>query len=304
MTMGSAEVETYMSGAKVVSIKSASGLSVAGFDELRANASGTGVFVRGDDDSLSLYFDFATVQSRMRRDTPAELVLGYTRTMMGFLLLAPRPERIAMIGLGGGSMPKYCYAKLPRAAIVVVEIDPAVIALRDQFLVPQDDRRFQVLHMDGADFMRGLANPVANPVALPVDESFDVIVVDGFDARGQPAQLCSLDFYDNAHRKLAAGGVMAVNLHHNDFLDVAVARLRQVFDDAVIVVDCETSANRIAFAFKGDLAAVLDRQLSSRVRELSQHHPVELCRTARRLRREWLNRWIEQQLNEDEAAFT
>lgn len=285
-----------MSDANVVSIKSASGLSVAGFDEVRTSASGKGVFVRGDEDSLSLYFDFATVQSRMRRDDPAELVLGYTRTMMGFLLLTPRPERIAMIGLGGGSMPKYCYARLPQAAIVVVEIDPAVIALRDEFMVPQDDARFQVLHMDGADFMKDRASPEDLPL--------DVIVVDGFDAKGQPAQLCSLDFYDNACRKLAAGGVMAVNLHHNDFFEVAVARLRQVFEDAVLVIECETSANRIAFAFKGDLATVLDRQLSSRARELSQHHCVELSRTARRLRREWLNKWMERYMNEDEAALT
>ena len=289
-----------MSGAKVVSIKSAPGLSVTGFDELRDSACGKGAFVRGDDDSLSLYFDFATVQSRMRRDTPAELVLGYTRTMMGFLLLTPHPERIAMIGLGGGSMPKYCYARLPQTAIVVVEIDAAVIALRDQFLIPPDDGRLQVLHMDGADFMRA----PAGSIAAPDDVSFDVVVVDGFDVRGQPAQLCSLDFYDNAYRKLAAGGVMAVNLHHNDFLDVAVARLRQVFDDAVIVIDCETSANRIAFAFKGDLAAVLNRQWSSRVRELSPQHPVDLCRTARRMRREWLNTWVERYVNEDEAVIT
>lgn len=277
-----------MSGTNVVALRGAPP-APSGFDELRAQAAGTGVFVKQDDDSLSLHFDFATVQSRMRRDAPAELVLGYTRAMMGFLLLAPRPEKICMIGLGGGSMPKYCYAKLPRASVAVIEIDGDVIALRDRFQVPADSERFAVLQMDGADFMRLPAHTFAAPCAGP----FDAIVVDGFDSGGQPTQLCSLDFYDHAYARLAPAGVMAVNLHHNDLYGVALARLNRSFDAAVIVVDCETSANRIAFAFKGDLAAVMTRELSVRVRELSAHHSIDLCRTARRLKREWLERWAE-----------
>jgi len=274
--------------------------ALTGFDELRAQASGRGVFLKQDDDSLSLHFDLATVQSRMRRDAPEELVLGYTRAMMGFLLLTPRPEKICMIGLGGGSMPKYCHAKLPRASVAVVEIDGAVIALRDQFQVPADSERFAVLEMDGAEFMGLPAHTFTEPCVGP----FDVIVVDGFDSGGQPTQLCSLDFYDHAYARLAPDGVMAVNLHHNDLYGIALARLNRSFSDAVIVVDCETSANRIAFAFKGDLAAVMNHELSARVRELSVHHSIDLCRTARRMKREWLDRWLEHYVNEDEAALS
>jgi spermidine synthase len=277
--------------ADIVVLKSASG-----FAGLRAQASGQGAFTREDDDYLCLYFDSSTVQSKMRRDNPAELALGYTRAMMAFLLFVPQPRNIAMIGLGGGSMPKYCYARLPDAAIVVAEIDAEVIALRDQFLVPADDARFQVLQMDGAEFVRGPASTQRGP--------FDAIVVDGFDARGQPAQLCSLDFYASAYARLAPGGVVAVNLHHNEFYSVALERLRQVFDRALVVVDCETSANRIAFGYKGDLAEVFDRELTARVRELSPRHPVDLCRTARRLKREWLNDWLDRYVNRGEAALT
>lgn len=280
-----------MSGANIVALKSASD-----FEGLRAQASGQGAFTRADDDYLCLYFDSSTVQSKMRRDNPAELALGYTRAMMAFLLFVPRPRHIAMIGLGGGSMPKYCYARLPDAAIVVAEIDAGVIALRDQFLVPADDARFQVLQIDGAEFIRGPAGTQRGP--------FDVIVVDGFDARGQPAQLCSLDFYASAYARLAPDGVLAVNLHHNEFYNVALERLRQVFDRALTVVDCETSANRIAFGYKGDPATVFGHELTARVRELSPRHPVDLCRSARRLKKQWLNDWLDRYVNRDEAALT
>ena len=280
-----------MSGAEIVVLSSA-----GGFEELQAHAAGEGVFVREEGDYLSLYFDLSTVQSKMRRDDPVELALGYTRTMMAFLLFVPRPRRIAMIGLGGGSLPKYCHARLPGSAIVVAEIDPRVIALRDHFKIPADDERLQVLAMDGAEFIR------ERPRAP--DGEFEVIVVDAFDSRGQPAQLCSLDFYANAHARLAVGGVLVVNLHHNEFYGVALARLHQIFDRSLVVVDCETSANRIAFGYKGDVADVFDHELGARVRELARQHSVDLVRTARRLKRQWLDEWVQRFLRQDAAALT
>lgn len=278
-----------MKGADIVVLKSASGLEAP-------RAAPQGAFIREDDDYLCLYFDSCTVQSKMRRDDPEELALGYTRAMMAFLLFVPQPRRIAMIGLGGGSMPKYCHARLPEACITVAEIDPEVIALRELFRVPADDARFAVLQMDGAEFIRGPVGAQRGP--------FDVIVVDGFDVRGQPAQLCSLDFYANAHALLAPGGVLAVNLHHNEFYDVAVERLRRIFGPSLVAVDCETSANHIAFGCQGDLGALFDRELSARVRELAPRHPLGLCRTARRLKRAWLDDWTIRYADRTAAALT
>ena len=59
-----------------------------------------------------------------------------------------------MIGLGGGSMPKWCYQQLPETDITVIEISPIVISLREQFYIPTDDERFRVLCGDGADLCR------------------------------------------------------------------------------------------------------------------------------------------------------
>ena len=49
-----------------------------------------------------------SVQSEMRIDDPDALVNEYTRKMMGFLLFCPEPRRVLMIGLGGGSLVKFC----------------------------------------------------------------------------------------------------------------------------------------------------------------------------------------------------
>jgi spermidine synthase len=152
----------------------------------------------------SLHFTHGEVQSSMRADRPDELALDYTRTMMGFLLLQPTPRRIGMIGLGGGSLAKFCHRHLPSARITVVENNPGVIALREQFNVPADDERFEVITGDGGAFIMDSA------------DAFDVLLVDAFDASGLPPHLCSEAFYEGCFRALLPGGVLVANLHADD----------------------------------------------------------------------------------------
>src|SRR5512146_1660508 len=96
-------------------------------------------FVHEGSNRKGLYFSISEIQSRMDLRDPFALDLEYTRTMMGFLLFRPDPRQIAMIGLGGGSLAKFCHRHLPAARLQVVEINPHVIALRDEFHVPPDD---------------------------------------------------------------------------------------------------------------------------------------------------------------------
>ena len=101
-------------------------------------------FVKRDGQQLTLQFSPASIQSQLCLDEPDRLQLGYTRTLLGFLLFVQQPRNILMIGLGGGSLPRYCYNALPDAQLAVVEINADVIALRDTFMVPQDNERIIV----------------------------------------------------------------------------------------------------------------------------------------------------------------
>jgi spermidine synthase len=115
---------------------------------------GSRPYVRVHSDAISLHFDNDCIQSMMSCGNPNYLEIPYTKTMMCFLLAMPYPEHILMIGLGGGSLAKFCYRHLPKTRITVVEICPDVIALRDLFKIPEDDDRFCVVCADGADFVR------------------------------------------------------------------------------------------------------------------------------------------------------
>ncbi|HQQ34262.1 MAG TPA: spermidine synthase, partial [Methylophilus sp.] len=92
----------------------------------------------------SLYLGSSTIQSSMRVKTPYSLELPYSRAMMLFLLFAKRTGDVLMLGLGGGSVPKYIHHFLPDICIRVVEINPQVIAIaRSHFYLPEDDDRLQ-----------------------------------------------------------------------------------------------------------------------------------------------------------------
>lgn len=195
-------------------------------------------FISEVGDIRSLRFDHRTIQSEMSMSDPLRLELDYIRVMMGFLLFNPQPRVIDMIGLGGGSLAKYCYYKVPSSCITAVEISREVIALRSRFLIPRDDRRLKIIWGDGADYVRRQRRKA------------DVLLIDGFDTNGQPPQLCSQGFYDDCYRHLAPGGVLVVNLWERHRL--CVNRLRKAFGGQVLIVQTERGDNRAVFARKGE----------------------------------------------------
>jgi spermidine synthase len=192
--------------------------------------------------------------------------------MMGFLLFQPAPARIAMIGLGGGSLARYCGLKLPEADFTAIEISPEVIALRDAFGLPPDGPRFRVFCEDGAEFVRRDGEPL------------DVLLVDGFDRSGQPDQLCSAAFYDYCRERLAAGGVLTVNLHSDDAAcDRCVDRIRASFAGKIVVIKADDSENKVVFAGTDAAFPPAFGELVERLRVLEASHPVGLDVTVRKL---------------------
>ncbi len=229
-------------------------------------------FIYDEKTTLSMHFDTHSIQSVMLKTDPEYLILGYTRTMMGFLFFTPEPKSIAMIGLGGGSIAKYCAKHLPNAHFTAVEISAKVIAVREQFNIPADSDKFSVQHADGNDYVANKAGKV------------DVLFIDAFTESGHPAKLCSAGFYDNCYAKLNEGGVMVANLLGSDIkFGTYASRIRDSFEDKVVVVDAEDDGNKIAFAYKGNNFPLSKETLSERIRTLGPNHPIPLHNTAQKI---------------------
>jgi spermidine synthase len=186
-----------------------------------------------------LHFDLFAVQSAMNLRHPHRLSLAYTRKMMTFLLFNPTPARILLLGLGGGSLAKFCYRSLPDAKITAVEVNPHVIALRKAFHIPGDDERFQVVCEEGAAYVarRGMSK--------------DIILADACDSDGVSTRCNTLEFYHHIHRRLSAGGVFVSNLCVDTYDNSEqIRKICAVFGSTCVTLQVKQDGNVIVLAFK------------------------------------------------------
>jgi len=207
----------------------------------------------------SLQFNRAVTQSRMLTWWPSRLLVGYTRTMMAALLWQPAPQRIGMIGLGGGSQAKFIHRCLPDAHLEVVENNAAVIALRERFHLPENSPRFSVIHGDGAQFVRERAG------------RYDILLVDAYDVTGIPKALSTQRYYDACRDALGEGGVMASNLFCTDDRQLAVhlGRIRRSFGaERVLMVEEPGMRNQVVFAWTGEPLPPAPWPLKARTRHI------------------------------------
>jgi spermidine synthase len=157
---------------------------------------------------------------------------------------------------------------------VAIEINPEVIALREQFQIPPDDERLEIVCADGAEY-------VANQNARP-----DVILVDGFLADGMPVQLGTADFYAACHARLADTGVLVANFLESDpDIPLYLEEVSAVFGKSMSISLSEDSANYTLFAWKGAHKLPSLDALMVRARILETAHPLNLTVAARRLKR-------------------
>jgi spermidine synthase len=232
----------------------------------------------------SLHIGSDTIQSSMRLSRPYDLELSYTRAMMAFLLFHDCPRRVLMIGLGGGSLAKFIYHRMPGSVVRAVEINEQVVAIARQcFKVPPDDERFSVVCADGAQYV--------------TDEKVraDVIMVDGYDGEAQVEALASDVFYRACAERLAYGGLIVVNLWSGDrqFTE-ALARLDAAFPAGTLCLPAEKPGNVVVFGFARAAGAMSWSELMQRAQLMEERYGLEFMRFVNGLRR--MNRHDERHL--------
>lgn len=232
----------------------------------------------------ALHIGSDTVQSAMRIARPNDLELSYTRSMMAFLLFQEQPCSVLLIGLGGGSLAKFIYHRMPWVRTRVVELNSRVVDIARQcFHIPVDDDRLTVVIGDGAEY-------VSREVAAA-----DLIMVDGYDAESHVEELATRAFYRDCRARLAPGGMLVVNLWGGDrqFNDI-LRRIEGVFPDGTLCLPAEKPGNVIVFAFRDLPGAVRWRDLEARAATLAARYELEFDRFVAGMRKmnrhdaEWL----------------
>jgi len=219
-----------------------------------------------------LHFTHEATQSAMSLLEPEKLLAAYTRKMMAFLLLNPNPRHIVMLGLGGGSLAKFCYRHLPKTRITAVEIDKDVIAMRDEFLIPRDDGRFRVVHDDGASYLGSMQGEI------------DALLVDAFDADGVATSIGNPQFCRAAARRFSKRGVAVINLWgKTDRYHGLLRQAAREFGEHARLVSVRGELNFLLFASRRAPPTSIDTDLETIADRLQENLKLDFPRYLRRL---------------------
>ncbi len=241
----------------------------------------------------SLHLGSDTVQSSMNLDRPSELVLSYSRAMMGWLLLAERlpqhitqiglgggsfarwlllaerlPQHITQIGLGGGSFARWIDTYLPDTRQTAVDINPQVIAIaRNLFELPFEGEKFEIIEADGAEYIKVFRH------------NTDVILVDGFDGEQIIDTLVEEPFFRDCRNALSSDGIFVTNWWSGDKrYQRFIERLLSVFEGRVLELPAESHGNVAVMAFQSSPKEQNIDKLKKRADKLSNAYGLDFHR--------------------------
>ncbi|HJN49895.1 MAG: fused MFS/spermidine synthase [Pseudomonadales bacterium] len=140
---------------------------------------------------------------------PNLLVFAYVRMVFAGLLVNPKPNKILVIGLGGGSIPTTLSELFPNAGIDIVEIDDAVVRVAKKYFAFQENERMKVIVSDARVYIRR---------ATQRGQQYDMIILDAFTGDYIPEHLMTVEFLEEAKQLMTADGALIANTFSNSLL--------------------------------------------------------------------------------------
>lgn len=231
-------------------------------------------------DSRSLHFGTHPRQSSMSMQTPHSLELSYTEAMMAALLINPKPQKILVIGLGGGSLVKFLLYHFPDCEIEVVEYREDVVRIaHGYFKVPEDDQRLKIHVGDGYLYVQDRY--------YHDDVKYDMLLVDAYDHMGMAASVGIQAFFDSCEGILSPQGVMSINLwgSNRSQFKQTMSRINQSFEGKTLVLPVEDKGNVIGLATSHLVTQAQLKKLTTKVDLLEAQFGINLSRSLRELTR-------------------
>ena len=157
--------------------------------------------VRVRDDELFRYLVLdRTWHAVMWRADPHTLFLPYSQLMVAAVALTSEPKRGLILGHGGGSLAKWLAQVWPEMELDVVEFDPVVVRMAEQYFEYHPPANHHVWVKDARVFLRD------------TKATYDVIWVDAFARHLIPFHLTTVEFFSELRARLNPNGVLALNL--------------------------------------------------------------------------------------------
>ena len=163
------------------------------------------------------------MQSQVNLGNLRQHMLEYTKMSFCGLLYKSDPNRMLVLGLGGGVIPREMQYYFPAMETHVVEIDPAVPPIATRFFGFRKNDKLKVHVADGRMFIKKqlLRKPVPK---------YDIIILDAFNSDYIPFHLMTKEFLEEVKGVLAEDGVVIANVFcSNRLFDAELKTFLAVF---------------------------------------------------------------------------
>ncbi len=177
-------------------------------------------------------------QSCFNPDRPDYLVFSYTKLVMAGLSTIPAPEKVLIIGLGGGTLPMTIEKLFPNAQIDTVELDEAVLQVAKKWFYYKASSRQKTHLLDGRVFVK-------RPLRLK--HNYNLIILDAFNGDYIPEHLMTMEFFDEIKALLGINGLLIANTFSNNKLYHHESVTYQRIFGNFHYIHSSKSANRVIF---------------------------------------------------------
>lgn len=177
-------------------------------------------------------------------ENPQALVFPYAKMTLSSLLVQDDPQRILIIGLGGGTLPEVYHTLFPEAEIIISEIDEAVLSVAEDFFDFAQTDKIKVDIGDGRVYVKRAALR---------NESFDLVIIDAFNGEYIPEHLMTEEFLQEIKQLLPEDGMLVSNTFSTSRLYDAESQTYQNVFGEIINLRMNNTGNRIIIASRQSL---------------------------------------------------
>ncbi len=135
-------------------------------------------------------------------DDHDKLVFPYAKLVLSSLMIQDNPQRILIVGLGGGTLVHTYSALFPDAEILISEIDDAVVNVAEEYFDFAQSDKITVETVDARVHIKraGLRG-----------EKFDLVILDAFNGEYIPEHLITQEFLEEVKLLLPENGMVVAN---------------------------------------------------------------------------------------------
>lgn len=147
----------------------------------------------------TLSFADGDEQSRIQLKQPHVLQHEYTQAML-LALIARKPKRACVLGLGGGALVHALSNAVSGIHITAVELRPEIVAIAEEFFRLPKSKRIEVTIDDAIQFVENNKS-----------KKFDILFTDLYQHFGMDKRVATQSFIENSKTQIKEGGMLVLN---------------------------------------------------------------------------------------------